>query len=163
MAKPGAGLARRGRLTGRKKNKRKSDSHQYERFCFHLKKSYLVILNRDRRSKVPLLIFVPLCLRTDGCLKSALLLLQIAAFTSATLCGINDLHGYAVCLLSVCEILPYVICSMVSMERPVTACICSAKKPIDFIFWAFSRLASLRPSSWPLARPLCSASTIPVR
>jgi len=40
-------------------------------------------------------------LRTDGSLKATLHLLQTAAFTGATLCGINDLHGYAVRLLSV--------------------------------------------------------------
>jgi hypothetical protein len=35
-------------------------------------------------------------LRTDGSLKATLHLLQAAAFIGATLCGINDLHGYAV-------------------------------------------------------------------
>jgi hypothetical protein len=37
----------------------------------------------------------------DFCLD--LLLLQVAAFTGATLCGIVHLHGYAVRLFSVCE------------------------------------------------------------
>jgi hypothetical protein len=43
-------------------------------------------------------------LRTVGSLKAALLLIQTTAFIGATLCGINDPHGYAVRLLSVCEL-----------------------------------------------------------
>jgi len=56
---------------------------------------------------LPLRALLLLCvLRTDGSLKAALPLLQIAAFIGAALCGINDLHGYAVQLLSVCESSP---------------------------------------------------------
>jgi len=48
-------------------------------------------------------------LRTGGSLKAALLLFQTAAFIGATLCGIIDPHGYAVRLVSVCEIFSLLI------------------------------------------------------
>jgi len=72
----------------------------------YLKKPSLKKLNNG--SKVDTI--PPLCslffraLRTVGRLKAPLLLLQTAAFIGATLCGINDLHGYAVHLFNVCEI-----------------------------------------------------------
>jgi hypothetical protein len=66
--------------------------------------------------------------RTVGHLKVTLLLLQATAFTGATLCYINDLHGYAERLFSawlkiilfVSSFVPFVVYLLFAIKNRVT-------------------------------------------